>query len=121
VALSASECLPHQVHEAEQRAAVRYHAFSESDEEGADKLVDTLVPLRRLRPLPPPTPASFLLTLAAGVPLEFAFEDGWWQGTLVYVAEAGVYPPVLLLCGYRLEFYCSSLLRITFPLSRPSL
>ena len=35
---------------------------------------------------------------------EFAFEDGWWQGTLVYVAEAGVYPPVLLLCGIDLNF-----------------
>ena len=80
-----------EIYEEEQKAQVRYHAFDE-EEEGGEKLKDR-VNLRRLRPPPPKTPPSFLASLAVGGPLEFSFEDGWWQATLVYVSQPALHPP----------------------------
>ena len=67
------------------RAQVRYHAFNES-EDSDTKLVDA-VAVRRLRPLPPAAPSSFLRSLRAGVMVEMLYEDGWWVGQLLLVSN----------------------------------
>ena len=57
---------------------MRYHAFNESEDSDV-KLVDT-VAVRRLRPLPPAAPPSFVRSLRAGIMVEMLYEDGWWVG-----------------------------------------
>ena len=57
------------------------------------------VALRRIRPLPPPTPSGFHTSLTTGSVVEMLFEDGWWQGTLAHVGERDLLPPVQLPTG----------------------
>ena len=71
---------------------MRYEAFEEEDAPGS-KLTDW-VALRRLRPAPPPTPASFLGSLAHGRPAEMRFEDGWWLCTLLLTGERDHMSPI---------------------------
>ena len=69
---------------------MRYHAFNESEDSDI-KLVDT-VAVRRLRPLPPAAPPSFLRSLRAGVMVEMLYEDGWWVGQLLLVSSQAAAP-----------------------------
>ena len=75
------------------KAKVRYHAFDEETVPGA-KLTDW-VELRRIRPLPPPTPSDYLKSLTPGKPIEMRFEDGWWLCTLILVGEKDFLPPIV--------------------------